>query len=147
MEYDEKTTDSETIEFIQFLINQVNVELHGILNATELAIAYQQMDAFLICYDIQKDQSKGTNYHKVIEFLSTGKVIISNNVSTYKNLNNLLVMCESRLNNNELPSLFSNVIDNLKHYNSPYNMQYRRDFSLTNSYVSQIFRIEQIMHD
>ena len=27
-------------------------------------------DAFLICYDVDKDQSKGTNYHKTLEFIS-----------------------------------------------------------------------------
>ena len=41
------------------------------------------MDAFLICYDVEKDQSKGTNYHKVMEYLAYGRPIVSNYVSRY----------------------------------------------------------------
>ena len=49
-----------------------------------LAKDIQQVDAFLICCDVDKDQSKGTNYHKILEFISTGKIIISNNFNVYQ---------------------------------------------------------------
>ena len=39
--------------------------------------------SFLICYDVKKDQSKGTNYHKVSEYLVYGRPIVSNYVSAY----------------------------------------------------------------
>jgi hypothetical protein len=42
------------------------------------------MDAFLICYDVEKDQSKGTNYHKVMEYLAYGRPIVSNTISMYR---------------------------------------------------------------
>ncbi len=145
MEYDEKTTDSETIEFIQFLSNQNNVNIHGIVNVNQLSIGYQSIDAFLICYDILKDQSKGTNYHKVIEFLSTGKVIISNNISAYKDFTNLLIMCESRFSNEELPILFDCVIKKLSVFNSIENVKLRRKFSLINSYLTQLNKIEELI--
>jgi len=145
MEYDEKTTDSETIEFIQFLTNQFNVKLHGIVNAKELAIAYQQMDAFLICYDIQKDQSKGTNYHKVIEFLSTGRVVISNNISYYDTKPNLLEMSKSRIGNIELPIIFNKVINEISLYNTTSKCEFRRNFALGNSYEKQLAKIEKLI--
>jgi len=147
MEYDEKTTDSETIEFIQFLTNQFNVKLHGIVNAKELAIAYQQMDVFLICYDIQKDQSKGTNYHKVIEFLSTGRVVISNNISYYDTKPNLLEMSKSRIDNIELPNIFNKVIKEISSYNTTSKCECRRNFALDNSYEKQLTKIEKLLND
>jgi hypothetical protein len=45
----------------------------------------RRMDAFLICYDVEKDQSKGSNYHKVMEYLAYGRPIISNFITRYKN--------------------------------------------------------------
>ena len=41
------------------------------------------MDAFLICYDESKDQSKGTNYHKISEYLAYDRFIVSNRVSAH----------------------------------------------------------------
>jgi len=49
----------------------------------KLALELRRMDAFLICYDVKKDQSKGTNYHKVSEYLVYGRPIVSNYVSAY----------------------------------------------------------------
>ncbi len=66
-----------------------------------------RMDAFLVCYDVEKDQSKGTNYHKIIEYLSTGKVIVSNNVTTYAGREELVQMIAGRQSNAELPALFT----------------------------------------
>ncbi len=131
--------------FIEFLKIQPNVILHGPKPPPELAKCLHQMDAFLICYDVQKDQSKGTNYHKIMEYLSTGKVIISNNVTTFSKHPELIRMVLERDNNDQLPKLFKETIDNLKEYNSPKAMQTRRDFALENTYKLQISRIEKIL--
>src|ERR1700730_2250466 len=83
-----------TSSFISRLKEMRNVRLHGPVRPEQLAREYPRMDAFLICYDVLKDTSKGTNYHKVMEYLSTGKVVISNNVTTYKNRPDLVQMVE-----------------------------------------------------
>ena len=119
-----------------------NVHLHGLLNPSQLAEAYQQVDAFLICYDVIKDQSKGTNYHKILEFVSTGKIIISNNVSTYQNFPALIQMVKERTNNKQLPTLFNQVINNLNQYNSIELQQKRVSFASENTYENQINRID-----
>lgn len=124
----------EIVEFIETLQKSKNVILHGAVNPKKLALEYRRMDAFLICYDILKDQSKGTNYHKVMEFLSTGKVIISNNISTYKNLDNLIEMTDSRNHNKLLPELFKSIIDNLESKNNFEVTSSRIAFAKTNLY-------------
>jgi len=138
--------DKEIASFIEQLISKENVIMHGVVHPKELAIQFQRMDAFLICYDILEDQSKGTNYHKVMEYLSTGKVVISNNISTYQNLG-LIEMNKSRIDNKELPELFIEVVSNFNIYNNDILMKKRREFALENSYSNKITEIEKIIYD
>jgi len=136
---------SETDFFIETLKSFSNVKLHGVLNSDNLAKAYLNVDAFLICYDVVKDQSKGTNYHKIMEFISTGKIIISNNITTYKDSPNLVQMVESRKNNLLLPELFSTTIENLDYFNATHFQIERRMFAINNSYKNQLLVIDQAL--
>lgn len=137
--------NEDTLRFIGQLRAAPNVVLHGVVPPSALAAEIHRVDAFLICYDIKKDQSGGTNYHKIMEYISTGKVIISNNVTTYKDKPELISMTESRQNNDDLPLLFKEVINNLEHHNSPQLQTLRVDFAKDNTYDNQIRRIEEIL--
>jgi hypothetical protein len=75
--------DQDTITFIEALKTAPNVILHAMVNPEKLAVELRRMDAFLICYDLGKDQSRGTNYHKVSEYLVYGRPIVSNYISAY----------------------------------------------------------------
>ena len=97
------------------------------------------------CYDILKDQSKGTNYHKVMEYLSTGKVVVSNNITTYKPLPNLVIMTKERDNNDNLPALFKEVINKLDYYNSDDLKIERTQFANSNTYSNKIINIENLL--
>lgn len=135
--------DLETITFINELKLSPNVNLHGTINPDTLAQAYKSIDIFLICYDIYKDQSHGTNYHKIMEFLASGKVVISNNVTTYHDKPDMLIMPEDRNSNEKLPGLFREVISSLDYYNSPNNIALRKEFAKENLYSAQISRIQE----
>jgi hypothetical protein len=137
----------QTKEFIDSLQRHENVVLHGVVAAQELAASIKQMDAFLICYDVQLDQSKGTNYHKVMEYLATGKVIISNNISSYHGKADLIQMVLERDTNRELPELFKKIIVSLEDYNSDELMRRRKDFAFSNTYGNQLDRIEDLIHE
>lgn len=137
--------DGATIDFITKLTNIPNVILHGAVSSYVLANAICNMDAFLICYDVQKDQSRGTNYHKVLEYLSTGKVIISNNITGYKNSPELVQMIASRTNNLELPILFKRVINELHMHNDEGLFAIRRAFAKENTYEKQLDRIIELL--
>ena len=135
-------TDPGTQSFLQKLKQLSNVRLHGVLPARELALAFLDMDAFLVCYDVERDQSKGTNYHKIMEYLSTGKVIISSNISTYQERPELVQMVKERDNNRNLPALFSKIMNDLEYHNSQVLTDQRRRYSQSNTYTSQIERID-----
>ena len=138
--------DEPTRAFVAELQQQLNVVLHGAVASETLAGSMRRMDAFLICYDIMKDQSGGTNYHKIMEYLSTGKVIVSNNVTTYKDRPDLLQMTAQRDNNRELPALFRKVIGDLAHYNNPLLQKQRIGYAADNTYAAQIARIEKLLN-
>jgi len=133
-----------TKSFISTL-KQYGVILHGPASSLKLAHELQRMDAFLICYDVKKDHSKGTNYHKIMEYLSTGKVIIANNVSAYHDKPELVQMIRSRENNHALPRMFKKIIQNLGHYNSAVLQQQRKEYAWLNTYANHVDCIEKII--
>jgi len=132
--------------FIEFLEKASNVELKGAVPMNELVKEYGKADIFLICYDIQKDQSHGTNYHKVMEFLSTGKVIVSNNITTYQD-SKLLRMCRSRTSNEEFVALLADTISNCELYNTEELQRARKEFAAANAYQFHILEIEEQIKD
>ena len=134
-------------EFVEILKGFQNVVLHGVLKTGDLAKELNKMDAFLICYDIQLDQSKGTNYHKVMEYLSTGKVIISNNITTYSGYPELIRMTAERTDNKMLPELFRETIKNLEKWNADDLVDQRKSFAGNNTYQKQIERIDNYIMD
>jgi hypothetical protein len=141
------TSDDKTTNFISALRVLSNVILHGPVASNILAKAIHNMDAFLICYDVKKDQSKGTNYHKIMEYLSTGKVIVSNNVTTYNDQPQLLRMVRSRETNAELPALFTDTVKDLQQFNSAELQHQRIQFAINNTYSKQLDRISEILEE
>lgn len=129
--------------FIKALEQLPNVALHGPASPEKLAEELHRMDAFLICYDINKDQSKGTNYHKIMEYLATGKVIISNNVTAFKDLPDMVQMTAEREHNKNLPKLFCQVIHNLSEYNQEALQTSRIKFASENTYQNHIITIQK----
>jgi hypothetical protein len=139
--------DDLTVQFINKLQAMRNVVLYGVIPSHELARAINKMDVFLICYDVLRDQSKGTNYHKVMEYLATGKVIISNNITTYNNRSDLVQMVEERDTNVKLPLLFSSIISNLAVHITKDLSLVRKEFASLNTYNNQIERIERLIYE
>jgi hypothetical protein len=137
--------DPDTALFIEKLKTYRQVILHGVLRTADLARELNKMDILLICYDIKKDQSRGTNYHKVMEYLSTGKVIVSNNITTYQDQPTLIRMPLERNSNRALPALFKETLLNLEEYNSQEYSDQRKAFAHKNSYGMQLLKISQII--
>ena len=128
-------------QFIAELQSLSNVTLHGAISPNDLAPELHRMDILLICYDILKDQSRGTNYHKVMEYLSTGKVIVANNITTYSQRPDLVCMPAEREHNRTLPVLFRQVVDHIDEYNDSEKQRARIAFARENTYEKQIDRI------
>lgn len=136
--------EGDHLESVKKLKDFDNVVLHGPVTKPVLAEGLKKMDAFLICYDVFKEQSNGTNYHKMLEYLANGKVVITNNVLAYVGTEGLVEMPEDR-HNAELPALFSKVISNLKEYNTKESQQLRINYAKNHTYRKNILKIAEYL--
>jgi len=134
----------EVEQFIMFLKSRTNVKLHGAIEPNKLVFEMQNVDAFLIAYAANKDVNRGSNSHKIIECLSTGKVVISSHISTYLKFPGILQMVDEQ-SNERLPLLFKQVIGNLEEFNRADNANLRIQFSLDNTYKRNITKIENFL--
>lgn len=136
--------DDMTRDFISALSAFPNVVLHGSVTTDVLASSLVNMDAFLVCYDPDSLNPIGPNYHKLMEFFSTGKVIVSSYIGHYADRPELIQMT-SREESSALPKLFRAVINDLSFYNSSDKMIARQEWAYSNTYSRQISRMETIL--
>jgi len=130
-----------TKQFLVFLQNSPNVILHGAVTTEELAIGLQQVDALLIAYIIKNDQ----NHHKCLEYLGSGKVIISSYMSSYSHLPELMEMIKPNEGTEELTALFSRVIGRLPEFNTIEKQSLRICYAKKFTYSMQVSLIEQFI--
>lgn len=126
----------DTIEFIEFLKENDNCLLHGIVSPKELSDAYTTTDAFLVCYDYKHDKNECSNSHKIMEYLSTGKPVISTRISMYDNLQ-LFPMLKT-FDNSSFPEFFMDQINQWELISSKENYKKRIAFANDNSYSNKI---------
>lgn len=119
-----------------------NFHYLGILHSNELNNYYSSSDILLIFYYYEKFPDQLTNSHKIMEYLGSGKIIVSNWLKEYMNQLDLFEMAEKR---SEIKTIFKEVADNIDLYNSADRMKARIEFALNNTYYNQINRIERIL--
>jgi hypothetical protein len=134
--------EQSTLHFIESLKNAPNVVLHGAVDSITLATGLKKVDVLLICYNIKNDQ----NHHKVLEYLGTGKVIVSSYMSSYENMeSNLIEMLGNSEGNQGFLELFGKVITHINTYNSIENQQFRINHAKQFTYSSQIEKISKFL--
>lgn len=128
----------------QLLNHNPNVKLHGLLKPEKLASEYEKMDGFILCYKPDYKNYHGENSHKVLEYLSTGKLLISTFLSSYADSD--LLNMSGKDQNEALVTVFKESIDQLAFFNSDTYQQRRISFALANTYDKQIERIESVLY-
>jgi glycosyltransferase involved in cell wall biosynthesis len=131
----------ECLQFVEYLKIKTNVVLKGIVEPEKLSKEMKTYDLFLFVENPMADINRSSNAHKLVEYLSTGKVIVSNHVISYKNKKELIEMVDE-MHNENLPALFKKVISNIDYYNGPELQRKRIEYALNNTYEKQIDRIE-----
>ncbi len=132
-------------EFIAYLIKQSNVTLHGAVSQHQLAEGFRTMDAFLLSYAADPTESDRSNSHKILEYLSTGKVVVSSRIQAYEDQAGLLMMSASETDA-DLPEIFAETIARLDEKNSVELQKARIEVALENSYDRQIDRIFALLN-
>jgi hypothetical protein len=137
-------TPPELLSFVEFLQLRDNVFLHGVVTSQELAERLFEMDAFLFIYSPRREINAASNAHKLLEYISTGKVVIATHVSTYAG-KDMMVMCDSREEEDRLPEIFDRTIKDLSVYNGKEHQIRRIKFALDNTYTRQVERVQQFI--
>jgi len=75
--------------------------------------------------------------------LSTGKIVISNNITVYKDRPIFVQIPFFRKNNKGLSGIFRNVLKEIDLFNEADKQLERQMFAIKNSYENQILRIEE----
>ena len=133
---------TEASAFIEFLQRAPNVRLHGALATSALARAIQTIDVFVISYALHPTESDRSNSHKLLEYLSTGKVVVASRFSAYENFPDLLQMPADG-DDRQLPAILARVLADLPRYNAPERQAQRRAFALQHTYEAHVARVER----
>jgi glycosyltransferase involved in cell wall biosynthesis len=137
-------TEAIILDFIQFLKNQRNVTLYGLKTPVEVANLISEFDILFICYK-QNQNYLQDNSHKVLEYLSTGKLIIASPLSAYQNLEKDLILFAPQGDNLVLSDLMRMATSKLSHFNSIEKQQKRKQIALSNTYRSHVDEIEKLL--
>lgn len=140
----EKSNLSEIINsaFIDNIRQLPNVSLLGPKPSNELPAYLKKFDLLLMCYSGDRNVAQMANPHKILEYLSSGKVALTHYIDEYKEKTDLFMMCQ---NNETIPEAFKFVLNNLSELNNEESMQRRFKFAADNTYTKQLERIEQLL--
>ncbi|MBC2844485.1 glycosyltransferase [Winogradskyella flava] len=132
-------SEKTTVDFVAFLRYKHNCVLHGAVSSKDLFEAFKKVDGFLLCYDYRYDKNKCSNSHKIMEYLSTGKPIISTRISMYDDLD-LFPMMDT-FDNTSFPDFFKSQIHNWKNMTTKEIMKKRMEFAADNVYDRKIQKL------
>jgi len=125
-------------------INYSNISWLGKLEANCLPTILDHIDICLCAYktETEEDIVQHANLHKHMEYLASGKVLVSSYVDEYKNKSQLLEMV---MPNEDIVERFTQVISKLEIYNSEEKQGARKRFALAHSYEKQLEKINQLI--
>ncbi|MEL7003920.1 MAG: glycosyltransferase [Bacteroidota bacterium] len=127
-----------------FLNGRSNVKWLGVVDSQELPDFYNSADILTVTYKADEHKEQLSNPHKFMEYLASGKVILSTYTDQYADLKDLIVMSDR---DGEFLALFSTIKKSIKKFNSENLVNRRIAFASENSYFKQIERIEKILRD
>jgi glycosyltransferase involved in cell wall biosynthesis len=129
-------------DFISNMSRLENVFILGPKKSTELPSYLALFDLFIMCYKGDEYKAELANPHKILEYLSTGKVVVSHYIDEFKDKEDLIRMANR---NEEIYQLFNETIDHLSLFNSDDLAYKRKEYAQGNSYQKQLEKIEVIL--
>lgn len=112
-----------------------NVVIRGPIPSQQLPEVLKEMDLFLMCYKAEDNPVHMSNSHKVLEFLNTGKPIVSHYIDQYSTCPELIQMAKTKA---ALPILFKQSLKDYELLNTLELFTKRRGFALENNYSTHL---------
>lgn len=130
----------ETIDRFTNIFSNSNFYFYDKLNANDLPSFYERMDTLILVYQYEKYPEQLANPHKMMEYLASGKMVISNWVEEYRTLNEQLILMSK--NGLELINCFKKVNSDFDYWNSTEKITLRKEIALKSNYINKIREIE-----
>lgn len=115
-----------------------NVIWWGKVGSELIPAILQRADVQLVTYKAAEYRAQLASPHKFMEYLASGKVIVSTYTDEYKDKRHLLEMVDDSA---DYLAAFARVIDRLDEYNSPARQAERKAFAQEHSYERQLDRV------
>ena len=129
-------------EIINKLHGSSHVHFLGAIPANEIQNYIAAMDILLVLYKAEEFREQLANPHKMMDYLGSGKIIVSSYTDEYADKNHLLLMANK---NEELPSLFKHAVLNIQEFNNNTKRTERTSFAGENTYTKQLEKIEKLI--
>lgn len=121
-----------------------NVYFVGALHTSEVPGFLRACDGLLLCYDTDRFGREASNSHKILEYLASGRVVMSTRMSQYHEHRDIVLMPQA---NTALPDLVRDVMDKLPQFNDAASQARRMAFASEHTYGKQLNRVERLIGD
>lgn len=117
-----------------------HVRFTGKVSFKDIPVILDEADALMLVYNKTFTHSS----HKLLEYLASGKTIISTYMSEHAQSTSLVSMCRYH---EEYPQHFRQVLSAIEKNNSPERMKARIRFAMDNTYSSQLEKLEELINN
>ena len=130
-------------EFFRNLKKSANVFLLGQKPYSEIKFYLRAFDLLLSCYGEGADKVFLSSNHKTLEFLSSGKPIVSHYMDEYTDKSDLIQMADE---NKDLAQVFSETVENIHTFNTAESTLKRISFAKKHTYEKKLRKIEELLN-
>ena len=132
-------------ELFSLLRGYKNIIWWGRVESNLIVSILAKSDIALLLYKATSEYEKNqlANPHKIMEYLASGRVVVSTYTDEYKDKRELLEMVD---NSNDYIKKFDEVVNNLDLFNSKERANMRIEFSKEHSYEKQLEKIEYLIN-
>ncbi|MFT7157459.1 MAG: hypothetical protein ACI8Q1_002478 [Parvicella sp.] len=125
----------------RFVGQSLNVQLIGMLNQSKLEEFLCEMDVLLLAYQIESNREQLANPHKMMQYLSTGKPIVSTLSDEYEQLD-CIYMAKSK---SVWLDKLDFVISNLAICSTQELINQRRKYAFDHTYAKQLEKVFKVI--
>jgi glycosyltransferase involved in cell wall biosynthesis len=119
-----------------------NTYYPGVVESERLINYLTKADILLLPYKFRGYEKELTNSHKVLDYLRSGRVIVSSYLEDYGDRAHLLEMAHDL---REFQDVFSQVVAKISQYNSEENIKARIDYASQHSYTKRLAEIDELV--
>ena len=135
-------SNDDAEKFVQDLCTLENSFFVGVVPSSEIPVILSAMDMQLQLYYYDKYPKQLESSHKTLEYLYSGKILLTSFMDEYVANEELMVMIKDR---NEWKNTFTRALADIKLLNSETNINRRSQFAVANNYHSRLKEIELVL--